>query len=80
MPPYPDPKPPLNRTGAGDAFASTFTSAFALGKSIREALRSAPINSAYVVQQIGAQKGLLMREQLEKYLAIAPENYRPRKI
>ncbi len=27
MPPYPDPKPPYERTGAGDAFASTFTAA-----------------------------------------------------
>ena len=80
MPIYPDPKPPVNRTGAGDAFASTFTAAIILGKSVREALRWAPINSAYVVQGIGAQKGLLTRAQLEKYLASAPANYQPQKI
>jgi len=80
MPIYPDPKPPLNRTGAGDAFASTFTTAIILGKSVHDALRWAPINSAYVVQGIGAQKGLLTREQLEKYLAAAPSTYVPEKI
>lgn len=80
QPMYPDPKPPLNRTGAGDAFASTFTSAIILGKSVRDALRLAPINSAYVVQQIGAQRGLLSRESLENYLASAPKDYQPEKI
>ena len=80
QPMYPDPKPPLSRTGAGDAFASTFTAARILGKSVREALEWAGINSAYVVQQIGAQKGLLTREALEAYLATAPENYQSSKI
>jgi len=32
MPPYPDPLPPYDRTGAGDAYASTFVAALALGK------------------------------------------------
>jgi len=80
MPPYPDPKPPYERTGAGDAYASTFVSALALGKTAEEALRLAPINSMSVVQQIGAQKGLLTREQLEEYLKKAPSDYKPRKI
>ncbi len=80
QPPYPDPKPPQNRTGAGDAFTSTFTSAIALGKSFSEALRLAPINSAYVVQQIGAQRGLLTRERLEESLKNAPNGYYPKEI
>jgi ribokinase len=80
MPIYPDPKEPVSRTGAGDAFASTFTSAIALGKSIEEALSWAPINSMNVVQYVGAQKGLLTREQLEEYLSKAPEDYKVRKI
>lgn len=80
MPIYPDPKPPVSRTGAGDAFASTFTVAIALGKSVREALRWAPINSAFVVQAVGAQKGLLSRETLEKYLADTPTDYQPKKL
>ncbi|MDP2704844.1 MAG: carbohydrate kinase family protein [Patescibacteria group bacterium] len=80
MPTYPDPKPAYERTGAGDAFASTFTSAMILGKTIPEALSWAPINSMSVVQEIGAQKGLLTRETLENYLKIAPPDYAPRKI
>ncbi|OHA19859.1 MAG: hypothetical protein A3C08_01160 [Candidatus Taylorbacteria bacterium RIFCSPHIGHO2_02_FULL_47_18] len=77
---YPDPKPPYERTGAGDAFASTFVSYLALGKTPFEALRLAPINSAYVVQGIGAQRGLLSREKLEEYLKNAPREYEPRRL
>lgn len=80
MPPYPDPLPPLQRTGAGDAFASTFTSALALGKTIPEAMSWAPINSMSVVQQVGAQKGLLSLEKLEEYLKNAPKDYKPKKL
>lgn len=80
MPAYPDPKPPLQRTGAGDAFASTVTVALALGKSVEEALTWAPINAMSVVQEIGAQAGLLNQEKLLEYLVKAPADYRPRKI
>lgn len=78
MPPFPDPKPPLERTGAGDAFAATLASALILGKSVEEALRWAPINSAYVVQSVGAQKGLQTREELEKHLSTASPEYKPK--
>jgi sugar/nucleoside kinase (ribokinase family) len=80
MPPYPDPKPPLERTGAGDACASTFTSALALGKSVEEASQWGPINSMSVVQYVGAQEGLLSREKLEEHLKNRPLDYVPRKI
>ena len=74
---YPDPAPPFERTGAGDAFSSTFTVALALGKSVREALMWAPVNPMSVVQQIGARAGLLTRAQIEEYLKKAPEDYKP---
>jgi ribokinase len=80
MPPYPDETPPVDRTGAGDAFASTFTSAIALGKSVPEALAWAPINSMSVVHYVGAREGLLSRAKLEEYLASAPETYKPRSL
>lgn len=80
MPMYPDPEKPLDRTGAGDSFSSTFTSALALGKSLPEALSWGPINSMSVVQHIGAQKGLLNREQLEEYLENRPDSYQAEKI
>ncbi len=80
MPIYPDPKPPYERTGAGDAFASTFVSALILGKSPEEALIWAPINPMSVVQYIGAQKGLLTKSQIEKLLQKAPAKYKPERI
>ncbi len=80
MPPYPDAKPPLERTGAGDSFASTFVSALALGLTPLGAIMWAPVNSASVVQYVGAQKGLLTREELEQFLRSTPENYKPQEI
>lgn len=80
MRPFPDEKPPYERTGAGDAFASTFVSAVALGKSLYEAFLWAPVNSMSVVQYVGAQKGLLTQAQILKYLSSAPEDYKPQKI
>ena len=80
MPMYPDIAPPVDRTGAGDSFASTFTSALALGNDVATALSWAPINSMSVVQYIGAQEGLLTQEKLAEYLKNAPEEYKSKKI
>lgn len=77
MPPYPDPVPPFERTGAGDAFASTFVAALIKGNNIEGALQWAPINSMSVVQKVGAQEGLLTEPQLEEWLKKAPEGYKP---
>lgn len=75
IPMYPDPRKPFERTGAGDAFASTVTSALALGQPFEEALLWGPINSMAVVQEIGAQKGLLSRKELEAFRSSAPSTY-----
>src|SRR3989344_519629 len=80
MPIYPDPKAPLERTGAGDSFSSTVVTAIILGKTLPEALAWGSINSMSVVQEIGAQKGLLSRDKLEEYLKNAPAEYRAKKI
>lgn len=80
MPAYPDPKPPYERTGAGDAFASTFIAALALGKPFAEVFRWAPINAMSVVQQVGARAGLLTQEKLQEYLSGAPADYAPREL
>ena len=76
MPLYPDPAPPIDRTGAGDAFASTFVAALIKGNSIEGALQWAPINSMSVVQKVGAQAGLLDERQLEHYLKHSPDWYK----
>jgi len=80
MPMYPDPAPPVDRTGAGDSFSSTFTTALALGFDLPTALAWGPINSMSVVQKVGAQAGLLTRAELESFLANAPEDYKPKQV
>jgi sugar/nucleoside kinase (ribokinase family) len=74
------PHTPKERTGAGDAYASTITSLLCMGKSLEEALLWAPINAMSVTQEIGAQKGLLSQEKIEEYLQKAPADYKPKKI
>ena len=80
MPLYPDPAPPVDRTGAGDAFASTFVAALIKGNTIEGALQWAPINSMSVLQKVGAQAGLLSEKELEHYLRQSPDNYRPTRL
>ncbi len=51
--------PVLDRTGAGDAFASGFLSQWSQGKSLRESVVFASANSTSVVTKIGAKAGIL---------------------
>ena len=80
MPLYPDPAPPVDRTGAGDSFASTFVAALAKGHDIESALQLAPINSMSVCQKVGAQAGLLSEKELEDWLKKAPDWYHAEKF
>jgi ribokinase len=80
MPIYPDPKPPFERTGAGDAFTSTFVAALAKGADVQAALLWAPINSMNVVQHVGAQAGLLSEKDINKHLSSAPHWYHPERL
>ncbi len=80
MPLYPDPAPPVDRTGAGDSFASTFVAAIIKGNTVEGALQWAPINSMSVVQKVGAQAGLLKEKELEAYLRKSPDWYRPKPL
>lgn len=75
VPMYPDTRPPLERTGAGDAFASSVATALGLGLPLEEALLWGPTNSMCVVQEVGAQKGLVTREKMNELLASAPPEY-----
>lgn len=80
MPIYPDPQPPLERTGAGDAFTSTFVASIIKGNTIEGALQWAPISSMNVVQHVGAQAGLLSERELAAYLRKAPPSYKPERL
>ncbi len=75
-PMYPDPKPPLERTGAGDASASTTVAYLHTGMNLEESLLRGQINSMSVVQEIGAQKGLLSPEQIESWYTKRPADFK----
>jgi sugar/nucleoside kinase (ribokinase family) len=80
MPLYPDPAPPYERTGAGDAFAATFVAALIKGNTIEGALQWAPINSMSVVQKVGSQAGLLNEAGIEAWLRQAPDWYKSERL
>ena len=75
VPAYPDPSPPRERTGAGDAFSSALVAALIKGHPLETALAWAPVNAMNVVQEVGSQFGLLGEDELLKYLEGAPEAY-----
>lgn len=58
----------VDTVGAGDAFGSCFVGSIAQGFSIEDALRRGIINSASVLQHIGAKQGLLSKEALNEQL------------
>ena len=55
-------------TGAGDAFASGFTSAVILGENLKTALKYGTLNARNVINFSGAQTGLLARKEMAKKL------------
>lgn len=75
VPMYPDPAPPVSRTGAGDAAASTTVSYLIKGLEPKEALLRGLINSAFVVQKVGAQTGLLQEKEVEEAYAKRPPEF-----
>ena len=75
LPMYPDPKEPVDRTGAGDATASTIVAMLAQGMEFKDALLYGPINSMSVVMYVGAREGLLSKDKIDAYLLKAPKDY-----
>ncbi len=57
---------PVERTGAGDAYAGGFLYAVINGHSIKEAMRYAALNADSVIKKVGAQDGLLRKEEIEQ--------------
>lgn len=54
----------VEKTGAGDAFNAAFVAAILENKNIAEALIWGSVNASSVIQEVGAQKGLLKKEEL----------------
>ncbi|MFV1917010.1 MAG: carbohydrate kinase family protein [Patescibacteria group bacterium] len=71
--------PIVERTGCGDSYSTGLIAALIYGHNITEAMRWGTVNAAFVLQHIGAQKGLLRKEKLEKILKENPK-FQPRKI
>ncbi len=63
------PTPVIERTGAGDSFATAFVAAIHLKKDVPTALRWGTMNSASVILKIGPQAGLLNPSGMAKWLA-----------
>jgi sugar/nucleoside kinase (ribokinase family) len=58
-------KEPVDKTGAGDSYAAGFLSALHYGKGIEDAAKWGAINSASVITQPGATKGILTKKEIE---------------
>lgn len=60
----------LQKTGAGDAYASALSAALIYGKDLPEAMRWGACNGAAVVESLGPEDGLLsyhgMMERLKE--------------
>ncbi len=63
----------VEKTGAGDAYSAAFVSALNYGMKFSEAMVWGSINSAHAISSIGAQNGLMGREEIERYRATVPE-------
>jgi ribokinase len=62
---YSDDRPQIDKTGAGDAFASGFLAAIFYKKSLKEALTWGVVNAGCKVKAIGTIKGILKLEEMK---------------
>jgi ribokinase len=58
--------PVVEKTGAGDSFATGFLASRIYGHDIQTSLQWGTINAASVIGKVGAQPGLLMKEEIER--------------
>jgi ribokinase len=61
-----DTRPIIDKTGAGDAYASGFLAALFHKKSLHEAMRWGTVNSSSVIRVVGATNGTKSKQELEK--------------
>lgn len=58
----------VDPTGAGDAFSTGFLYGQFLGKGLNESMRLAATEASYSSEEVGAQSGLIKKEDLEEKL------------
>ncbi|MEW5817369.1 MAG: carbohydrate kinase family protein [Spirochaetota bacterium] len=66
----------IDTTGAGDAFGSGFIAGLIMKKTIEQAALIGVLNAEYVIQNVGATKGIPNREIMERILANPQEKIR----
>ncbi|KKP89013.1 MAG: Carbohydrate kinase [Berkelbacteria bacterium GW2011_GWA2_35_9] len=71
---------PIERTGAGDAFASGFTVAYLKGKNIADCMQYGAVNSESVIQEIGPQRGILRKSLIDEIVASRKKRIKVREI
>ena len=74
-PMYPDPAPPVSRTGAGDATAATTVAYMIKGLPPKDALLRGLINAAAGVQAAHVQLGTLSEKDVEVWYAKRPADF-----
>lgn len=57
---------PKERTGAGDSYVSGFIYGMLSGRNVAESMKYGAINAEFVIKQIGAQDGLLTKDEIEE--------------
>lgn len=72
--------PVVDRTGAGDAFASGFLSQWSQGKSLKDSIIFASANSTNVVAYIGAKTGILHKGAKLHEMPIHEKPVNPREV
>jgi sugar/nucleoside kinase (ribokinase family) len=75
VPMYPDPAPPVSRTGAGDATAATTVAYIIKGMEPKDALMRGTINAAAGVQAVHVQLGTLTAEGIEEWYNKRPADF-----
>lgn len=65
--------PIIERTGAGDAYASGFLGGIMHGALVPDAMRWGAVNASGVIQKVGAQAGLLTDAEIVSTLSKHPE-------
>lgn len=69
----------IEKTGAGDSYATGFLASHLLRNPLPECMRWGGVNANSVTQFIGGQKGLLDKDSLVKALSERPD-YQPKKL
>lgn len=74
------PAKPIERTGAGDSFATGFIAALNYKKSIPEAMVWGTLNAGSVILKVGPQAGLLTSREMKRHQKKYAKVLRPKKV